>query len=141
MGDCIDNIVSRLYLTRLCLVLSCFRVSLFVDCSDFRLYRICSSMPFHFLLPYFIFLQFCFFCCLLYFHEDFKNDIQVEGMQKPCSGSVNKTLPEETMWKIFPCHIFFGRDSSSSWGPGGVAFLNPEKNFQHKAYMCLHKIS
>ncbi|KAK2357613.1 histone deacetylase [Trifolium repens] len=66
---------------------------------------------------------------------------QVEGMQKPCSGSVNKTLPNQILWKSFPCHIFFGRDSSHSWGPGGVAFLNPERNSQHKTYMCMHKIS
>ncbi|XP_045789101.1 histone deacetylase 5-like [Trifolium pratense] len=66
---------------------------------------------------------------------------QVEGLQKPCSGSVNKTLPNEILWKTFPCHIFFGRDSSRSWGPGGVAFLNPEKNSQHKTHMCMYKIS
>ncbi|CAK8563240.1 unnamed protein product [Lathyrus sativus] len=66
---------------------------------------------------------------------------QVEGMQKPCSGSVNKTLPNEILWKTFPCRIFFGRDSSRSWGPGGVAFLNPQTNSQHKTYMCLYKIS
>ncbi|TKY55034.1 Histone deacetylase 5 [Spatholobus suberectus] len=66
---------------------------------------------------------------------------QVEGMQKHCPGSMNGTLPKEILWKTFPCHIFFGRDSSRSWGPGGVAFLNPEKNFQHNTYMCLYKIS
>lgn len=66
---------------------------------------------------------------------------QVEGMQKSCSGSMNKTLPDEVFWKTFPCHILFGRESSHSWGPGGVAFLNPEKNSQHKTYMCMYKIS
>ncbi|KAJ1421823.1 Ureohydrolase domain superfamily [Sesbania bispinosa] len=66
---------------------------------------------------------------------------QVEGMQKHCSGSVNKTLPKEILWKTFPCHIFFARDFSYSWGPGGVAFLNPERNIQHNTYMCLYKIS
>ncbi|XP_061364945.1 histone deacetylase 5 isoform X1 [Gastrolobium bilobum] len=66
---------------------------------------------------------------------------QVEGMQKPCSGSVDRTPPKEILWKTFPCHIFFGRDSSHAWGPGGVAFLNPERNFLHNAYMCLYKIS
>ncbi|KAK7330295.1 hypothetical protein VNO77_24485 [Canavalia gladiata] len=66
---------------------------------------------------------------------------QVEGMQKSCSGSMNKTLPKEILWKTFPCHIFFGRESSCSWGLGGVAFLNPEKNAQLKTYMCLYKIS
>lgn len=66
---------------------------------------------------------------------------QVEGMQRHCSGSANRTMPKEILWKTFPCHIFFGRDSSHSWGPGGVAFLNPENNFQHNTYMCLYKIS
>ncbi|KAH1201479.1 Histone deacetylase 5 [Glycine max] len=66
---------------------------------------------------------------------------QVEGMKKDCSGSVNRTLPKAILWKTFPCHIFFGCDSSHSWGVGGVAFLNPEKNFQHNTYMCLYKIS
>lgn len=62
-------------------------------------------------------------------------------MQKHCPGSVNKTLPKEILWKTFPCHIFFGRDFSRSWGPGGVAFLNPERNMQHSTYLCLYKIS
>jgi histone deacetylase 6 len=82
-----------------------------------------------------------FFLFYVTFLSRSKNDMQVEGMQKPCSGSVNKTLPYQILWKTFPCHIFFGRDSSHSWGPGGVAFLNPERNSQHKTYMCMHKIS
>ncbi|XP_027919857.1 histone deacetylase 5-like [Vigna unguiculata] len=66
---------------------------------------------------------------------------QVDGMVKQCSGSVDRTLPKEIMRKTFPCDIFFGRDSSHSWGLGGVAFLNPEKKFEGKTYMCLYKIS
>ncbi|XP_058754604.1 histone deacetylase 5-like [Vicia villosa] len=66
---------------------------------------------------------------------------QVEGMQKTCPGSLNKTLPNEILWKTFPCRLFFGRDSSYSWGPGGVAFLNPQTNSQLKTYLCLYKIS
>ncbi|BAT76524.1 hypothetical protein LR48_Vigan01g273700 [Vigna angularis] len=66
---------------------------------------------------------------------------QVDGMVKQCSGSVNRTLPKEITWKTFPCDIFFGRDSSHSWGLGGVAFLNPEKKFEGKTYTCLYKIS
>ncbi|KAK7347341.1 hypothetical protein VNO80_21871 [Phaseolus coccineus] len=66
---------------------------------------------------------------------------QVEGMVKQCSGSVNRTLPKEIMWKTFPCDIFFGRDSSYSWGLGGVAFLNPEKKLEGKTHMCMYKIS
>ncbi|CAJ1944185.1 unnamed protein product [Sphenostylis stenocarpa] len=66
---------------------------------------------------------------------------QVDGMVKHCSGSANRTLPKEILWKNFPCHIFFGRDSSDSWGQGGVAFLNPEKKLTDKTYMCMYKIS
>ncbi|WVZ13067.1 hypothetical protein V8G54_017597 [Vigna mungo] len=48
---------------------------------------------------------------------------QVDGMVKQCSGSVNRTLPKEITWKTFPCDIFFGRDSSHSWGLGGIVCL------------------
>ena len=67
--------------------------------------------------------------------------IQVEGMAKPCSGAVDKTLPKEIMWKTFPHRLFFGRDFSKTWGPGGVAFVNPESNIQENVYMCLYKIT
>ncbi|CAL0307183.1 unnamed protein product [Lupinus luteus] len=66
---------------------------------------------------------------------------QVEGMQKHSSGAVDKAPPKEILWKTFPCRIFFGRNSSKSWGPGGVAFFNPERTFQHNTYLCLYKIS
>lgn len=82
-----------------------------------------------------------FLLYLLYFFEEFMNDFQVDGMVKQCSGSVNRTLPKEIMWKTFPCDIFFGRDSSYSWGLGGVAFLNPEKIIEGKTHMCMYKIS
>ncbi|KAF5477151.1 hypothetical protein F2P56_003823 [Juglans regia] len=66
---------------------------------------------------------------------------QVEGMQKPCSGSMDRTPPKEIVWKSYPYRLFFGRDSSSSWGPGGVAFLDPESKSQDKAYLCLYRIT
>ncbi|MED6119857.1 Histone deacetylase 5 [Stylosanthes scabra] len=66
---------------------------------------------------------------------------QVEGMKRNCSGSMDKALPKATVWKTFPCHIFFGREATHTWGPGGVAFLNPEETSQHKTHMCLYKIS
>lgn len=74
-------------------------------------------------------------------YGDFRNDCQVEGMKKKCSGSMDKTPPREILWKTFPCLLFFGRDSSHTWGPGGVAFVIPEKNSENKTYMCLYRIS
>ncbi|XP_015943378.1 histone deacetylase 5 [Arachis duranensis] len=66
---------------------------------------------------------------------------QVEGMKKTCSGSLDKALPKAIVWKTFPCHTFFGREASHTWGPGGVAFLNPVETSQYKTHMCLYKIS
>ncbi|KAJ0105004.1 hypothetical protein Patl1_18889 [Pistacia atlantica] len=66
---------------------------------------------------------------------------QVEGMKKACSGSMDRNPPKETLWKTFPHRLFFGRNSSRTWGPGGVAFLNPESNDQEKAYLCLNRIT
>lgn len=66
---------------------------------------------------------------------------QVEGLQRPCAGCVDKSPPKETLWKTFPHRLFFGREFSRSWGPGGVAFLNPEPNIQEKAYTCLYRIT
>ena len=69
------------------------------------------------------------------------NDFQVEGLQRPCPGSLDKTPPKESLWKTYPHRLFFGRDSTHSWGPGGAAFLNPESKIQDKAYLCLHRIT
>ncbi|XP_031253691.1 histone deacetylase 5 isoform X2 [Pistacia vera] len=66
---------------------------------------------------------------------------QVEGMKKACSGSMDRNPPKETLWKTFPHRLFFGRNSTRTWGTGGVAFLNPESNDQEKAYLCLNRIT
>ncbi|KAJ9677580.1 hypothetical protein PVL29_022522 [Vitis rotundifolia] len=66
---------------------------------------------------------------------------QLEGMEKQCSGSKDRNPPKEIMWKTVPHRLFFGRDHSSIWGPGGVAFLNPEENEQDRAYICLYRIT
>lgn len=66
---------------------------------------------------------------------------QVEGMKKPCPGSRDRNPPKEILWKTFPHRLFFGRDSSHTWGPGGVAFLNPECDSRHKAYLRLYRIT
>ncbi|PPD82818.1 hypothetical protein GOBAR_DD20247 [Gossypium barbadense] len=66
---------------------------------------------------------------------------QVIGMKKLCSGSVDRNPPKETRWKTFPHRLFFGRDFTQTWGPGGVAFLDPRSNSEDKAYMCLYKIT
>ncbi|XP_075112797.1 histone deacetylase 5 isoform X1 [Nicotiana tabacum] len=66
---------------------------------------------------------------------------QVEGMQKPCIGSLDKSKPKEIIWKTFPHRLFFARERTTTWGPGGVAFLHPESNSEEKAYMCLYRIT
>ncbi|KAJ0643566.1 putative histone deacetylase [Helianthus annuus] len=66
---------------------------------------------------------------------------QAEGMKRPCRGAVDKTKPTEVMWKTVPHRLFFGRESTATWGPGGVAFLNPEINNQEKTFMCLYRIT
>lgn len=66
---------------------------------------------------------------------------QTEGMKKPCAGSANKNPPKEILWMTFPHRLFFAHDVTLTWGPGGVAFLNPESNIQEKAYLCLYKIT
>jgi len=66
---------------------------------------------------------------------------QVEGMRKPCAGSLDKSPPKEVLWKTVPHRLFFGRDHCKTWGPGGVAFLHPESNSQDRAYMCLYRIT
>ncbi|KAI3766930.1 hypothetical protein L2E82_17009 [Cichorium intybus] len=66
---------------------------------------------------------------------------QAEGMRRPCKGAVDKSQPKEVLWKIFPHRLFFGRESTVTWGPGGVAFVNPEANNQDKTFMCLYRIT
>ncbi|KAK4477805.1 hypothetical protein RD792_017067 [Penstemon davidsonii] len=66
---------------------------------------------------------------------------QTEGMRKPCVGSMDKSQPEEIIWKTFPHRLFFARDRTATWGPGGVAFLHPKSNVQDKSYLCLYKIT
>lgn len=62
-------------------------------------------------------------------------------MQKPCIGSLDKSKPKEIIWKTFPHRLFFARERTTTWGPGGVAFLHPESNSEEKAYMCLYRIT
>ncbi|EPS65120.1 hypothetical protein M569_09656, partial [Genlisea aurea] len=66
---------------------------------------------------------------------------QVEGMRRPCVGSRDKTMPKEIIWKTFPHRLFFAREYTATWGPGGVAFLHPRSNAAEKTYMCLYKIT
>ncbi|KAJ4824081.1 Histone deacetylase 5 [Turnera subulata] len=66
---------------------------------------------------------------------------QVEGMKKACSGSVDRNPPKEVFWKTFPHRLFFGHDSTHTWGPGGVAFLHPESSIGEKTYLCLYRIT
>lgn len=78
---------------------------------------------------------------LAYINSIFVNDLQVDGMKKPCTGSMDKNLPKEILWKNFPHRLYFGRDSTRTWGPGGVAFLHPDNSVGEKTYMCLYKIT
>ncbi|KAK6123188.1 hypothetical protein DH2020_043090 [Rehmannia glutinosa] len=66
---------------------------------------------------------------------------QTEGMKRPCVGSMDKSKPKEIIWKTFPHRLFFARDRTATWGPGGVAFLHPISNVEEKTYMCLYKIT
>ncbi|XVF11800.1 hypothetical protein REPUB_Repub08aG0059000 [Reevesia pubescens] len=66
---------------------------------------------------------------------------QATGMTKPCSGSMDRNPPKESLWKTFPHRLFFGRNFTQTWGPGGVAFFHPQSNSQDKTYMCLYRIT
>ncbi|KAL3640533.1 hypothetical protein CASFOL_015501 [Castilleja foliolosa] len=66
---------------------------------------------------------------------------QTEGMKMPCVGSMDKSKPKEIIWKTFPHRLFFARESTVTWGPGGVTFLHPKSNVEEKTYMCLYKIT
>ncbi|KDP31342.1 hypothetical protein JCGZ_11718 [Jatropha curcas] len=66
---------------------------------------------------------------------------QVDGMRKPCSGSMDRNPPKAVLWKSFPHRLFFGRESTLTWGPGGAAFLHPESSVGEKTYLCLYRIT
>ncbi|OWM90375.1 histone deacetylase 5 isoform X2 [Punica granatum] len=66
---------------------------------------------------------------------------QMEGMQKECSGSMDKSPPKEILWKTYAHQLFFGRESTKMWGPGGVAFIHPKSNHQDETYLCLYRIT
>ncbi|XP_059074393.1 histone deacetylase 5 isoform X2 [Cryptomeria japonica] len=66
---------------------------------------------------------------------------KVEGMSKDCSGSVDKTPPQDMQWKMVPHRLFFGRSYTQTWGSGGVSFLHPIHSGNSKAHVCLYKIT
>ncbi|XP_047064907.1 histone deacetylase 5-like [Lolium rigidum] len=66
---------------------------------------------------------------------------KVDGMSISCFGSHDTSPPRGTMWKNVPHRLFFGRSSTPCWGTGGVAFLNPEINYNDKSYICMYKIT
>ncbi|KAJ0248769.1 Histone deacetylase 5 [Hirschfeldia incana] len=66
---------------------------------------------------------------------------QAEGMKKICVGSMDKTPPKEITWGTFPHRLFFGRESSVTWGVGGVAFINPLTDLNDQTHMCLYRIT
>ncbi|XP_058080982.1 histone deacetylase 5-like [Magnolia sinica] len=66
---------------------------------------------------------------------------RVEGMKKPYSGSKDKSLPKEIMWKMVSYRLFFAQSHTHTWGAGGVAFLHPESSSDEKAYIRMYKIT
>ncbi|EER97493.1 hypothetical protein BDA96_02G383800 [Sorghum bicolor] len=66
---------------------------------------------------------------------------KAEGMSIACYGSRDTSSPKGTMWKTVPHRLLFGRSSTPCWGTGGVAFLNPEINYNEKSYVCMYKIT
>ncbi|XP_047957076.1 histone deacetylase 5 isoform X1 [Salvia hispanica] len=66
---------------------------------------------------------------------------QIEGMIRACVGSMDKSKPKGIIWKTFPHRLFFARERTATWGPGGVAFLHPNSNAQEKTHLCLYKIT
>ncbi|GLU21511.1 hypothetical protein SLE2022_376450 [Rubroshorea leprosula] len=66
---------------------------------------------------------------------------KVEGMKKPCSGSMDGHPPKEILWRTFSHRLLFGRESTHTWGPGGIAFLHPKRDNQCKTHMCLYRIT
>ncbi|KAH9609498.1 hypothetical protein KSS87_018711 [Heliosperma pusillum] len=65
----------------------------------------------------------------------------IQGGQKSCWGSMDKSPPKETLWKSVSHRIFFGRESTRTWGPGGVAFLHPQSTSQDKSHICMYRIT
>lgn len=66
---------------------------------------------------------------------------QVEGMQKPCIGSMDRNPPKDALWKNIPNRLFFGHDYCQTWGSGGVAFIHPESSAEEKAYICMYRVT
>ncbi|KQK15369.1 histone deacetylase 5 isoform X1 [Brachypodium distachyon] len=66
---------------------------------------------------------------------------KVDGMSIACFGSHDTSPPRGAMWKTVPHRLFFGRSSTPCWGAGGVAFLNPETNYNEKSWICMYKIT
>lgn len=62
-------------------------------------------------------------------------------MKKACVGSMDKSPPKEIVWETFPHRLFFGRESTVTWGVGGVAFTNPLTNLNDQTHMCLYRIT
>ncbi|KAJ0236326.1 hypothetical protein HA466_0256500 [Hirschfeldia incana] len=62
-------------------------------------------------------------------------------MKKACVGAMDKTPPKETTWGTFPNRLFFGRESTVTWGEGGSAFLNPLTNLSDQTHMCFYRIT
>ncbi|PKA59852.1 Histone deacetylase 5 [Apostasia shenzhenica] len=66
---------------------------------------------------------------------------KIEGMNKPCQGAIDKSLPKSIFWMSVPHRLFFARSHSNTWGAGGVTFLHPRRNMNEKTYICAYRIT
>ncbi|KAL9691405.1 hypothetical protein QQ045_011827 [Rhodiola kirilowii] len=67
--------------------------------------------------------------------------LMVEGMKRACCGAVDSNPPKEIKWKTVDHRLFFGHESTATWGPGGVAFLSYESSSKASTHMCLYRIT
>ncbi|KAL3696742.1 hypothetical protein R1sor_010818 [Riccia sorocarpa] len=66
---------------------------------------------------------------------------QAEGMARSCIGGRDKTPPVDSRWKHVPHQLIFGRSFTSTWGSGGVAFLDPTPDEGSTTLMRMYKIT
>ncbi|KAG0625348.1 hypothetical protein M758_2G047500 [Ceratodon purpureus] len=65
----------------------------------------------------------------------------VEGMTRWCIGCRDKSPPVASDWISIPNRLFFGHESTRTWGLGGVAFLNPISEPGVVSHIRIYKIT
>lgn len=66
---------------------------------------------------------------------------QVEGMKRKFLGSRHKVSPSATSWMQVGNQMFFGHSYTSTWGHGGVAFLEAKPTDGVSTHVRLYKIT